>query len=226
MRYTTNGRESLPLSSSHLFMESIMDYQAIYECLISKYKDHPKIKFQTNDHHIIPKCFKKIDNVEDIDGRWNRVHLPHRAHFIAHLLLARIWRHHKVKGPMMARAINLMQKDETYNARKYAWLKLDYSIPNETKMKMSKSHSKLWTTERRQKQSELYKGRVGKKWTEEEKLKMSIKKKGKQGQNHSIETKQKISAIAKNRPKLLCPICNRKIKGHNNLVQHLRTHQK
>jgi len=171
-----------------------MNYQSIYNQLVAKYKDHPKVKFETNDHHIIPQCFAKIDNIEDIDGRWNRVHLPHRVHFIAHLLLARIWKHHKVKGPKMARAINIMQKDESYNSRKYSCLKLNYSHSEESKMKMKDSAKKrpAVSKETRQKMSETRRGKYGQPKSEETRRKISESKKGKSTGPLSEETKAKL----------------------------------
>jgi len=156
-----------------------MNYQSIYDRLIAKFKDHPKVKCQTNDHHIIPKCFKKIDDIEDIDGQWNRVHLPHREHFIAHLLLARIWRGHRAKGPMMAKAFNRMSNCGWYTSKDYEWIKssLNYSHSEETKQKLSEIN-------------------IGKKMSKESCQKMSDSRKGKPipklvGRKSSVEKIQK-----------------------------------
>lgn len=118
-----------------------MDYQSIYDRLIEKHRHNKRIKGKTNDHHIIPQCFAKVDNINDIDGRWNRVHLPHREHFIAHLLLARIWRGHKTKGPMMGKAFRAMSGQGVYNSKDYSWLKLDCSHTEETKEKIGKGNT-------------------------------------------------------------------------------------
>ena len=205
-----------------------MDYQSIYDQLISKYKDHPKVKFQTNDHHIIPRCFAKVDNIEDIDGRWNRVHLPHRAHFIAHLLLARIWRHHKVKGPKMARAFSGMSGRGIYTSKTYEWLTLSHKMSDEHKQKISEakkgksfssehieklryrkteSHkeklrtanlNKKHTAEAKEKIAEAGRNRV---YSEETREKISAALKGKPGRVQSDDIKKKISETMKGRPK-------------------------
>lgn len=169
-----------------------MDYQSIYDQLVAKYKDHPKVKFQTNDHHIIPQCFAKVDNIEDIDGRWNRVHLPHRAHFIAHLLLARIWRHHKIKGPKMANAFNRMSNCGWYTSKDYTWLKLNYEMAEETRMKISNANTgKKHTEETKRKIAEGNKEKIV---SEETKMKMRKPRseKAKINMKKSEETKMKM----------------------------------
>jgi len=115
-----------------------MDYQAIYDRIIKRNRNTPRIKKQTEDHHIIPRSFAKLDGIQDINGSWNRVNLPLREHFIAHLLLARIWRGHIAKGPRMAKAFKMMSTNGRYNSRKYTWLKLNYSHSEETKQRISK----------------------------------------------------------------------------------------
>lgn len=191
-----------------------MNYQTIYNHLITKFKDHPKVKFQTNDHHIIPQSFAKLDGIENIDGRWNRVHLPHREHFIAHLLLARIWRDHKFKGSMMARAFKMMSDCRKLSSKDYAWLKLNYSHSEETKQKISKKtsgsnngmfgkkhaiKSKNKMSEMASNRSEEYREKMSKAQSnrsDETRHKMSKAQKGKR---KSEETKRKLSEKAKGR---------------------------
>jgi len=182
-----------------------MNYQSIYDQLITKYINHPKVKFQTNNHHIIPKSFAEVDNIEDIDGRWNRVHLPHKAHFIAHLLLARIWRGHKIKGPKMATALNRMTECGTYTSKDYTWLKLNYSHgphSNETKEKIRNARkTQVITDETRQKLSVaatgnvVWKGRKHKPESIEKIRNWNINKPsmGMLGKTHTQETKLKMS---------------------------------
>jgi len=184
-----------------------MNYQSIYNQLISKYKDHSKVKFQTNGHHIIPKSFAKLDGIEDINGSWNIVHLPHREHFIAHLLLARIWRGHKVKGPKMARAFRQMANCGWYTSKNYAWIKLSYKLSDETKNKMS-----------------LIRRGKGPR-SEETKRKISkakiISDKTPRGIPRSEETKRKISESSKGKTfdKIKCPYCG-KIGGCGNMKRY------
>lgn len=62
-----------------------MDYKKHYEKLMEKAKFQTAEKFKTNYHHIQPKCVGGSDN------RSNRIHLTHRQHFIAHLLLHKMF---------------------------------------------------------------------------------------------------------------------------------------
>lgn len=61
-----------------------MNYQKIYESLVERRKASPFIGY-TENHHIIPKC---IGGSDDKD---NLVELSAREHFVAHLLLAKIY---------------------------------------------------------------------------------------------------------------------------------------
>lgn len=188
-----------------------MNYQFIYDQLIAKHKDSPRIKGKTHDHHIIPKSFAKVDNIEDIDGRWNRVHLPLREHFIAHLLLARIWRKHERKGLMMAKAFTAMSGQGVYNSKDYSWLKLDCSHTEEAKEKMRKPRSeetkrklsevakkRTLSKETKKKIGETQKGKPKKPHSDETKKKMSESNKGKK---RTEETKRKIGLVHKGKPR-------------------------
>lgn len=184
-----------------------MDYQSIYNQLIAKFKDHHKIKYQTNGHHIIPKSFAKIDCIENINSPLNIVHLPHREHFIAHLLLARIWRYDKVKGPKMARAFRQMANCGKYTSKDYAWIKLSYKLSDETKNKMS--------IVRRNKgpRSEETKQKISKAKLNSNKTPRGIPR--------SEETKRKISESSKGKifNKIKCPYCS-KIGGCGNMKRY------
>lgn len=171
-----------------------MNYQAIYDRIIERNRNTPKIKKQTEDHHIIPRSFAKLDGIEDIDGAWNRVNLPLREHFVVHLLLARIWRSHKVKGSKMAYAFNRMSFSGKYKSKDYAWLRLNYSVSEETKMKISQSQSgKVFSVEHRE---NLSKSHIGKKRSPES---VNASAAGHKGRKCSDETKSKMSNAAKGR---------------------------
>lgn len=65
-----------------------MDYQKVYNDLISHRKSNPLEKSKelyTELHHIIPRCLGGLDDKE------NLVRLSGREHFIAHRLLAKIY---------------------------------------------------------------------------------------------------------------------------------------
>ena len=164
-----------------------MNYQAIYDHLIQKNRNTPKVKKQTNDHHIIPRSFAKIDGIEDIDGQWNRVNLPLREHFIAHLLLARIWRHDKQKGRAMAFAFRRMSNCGRYTSRNYHWLRLNYSHSTNTRRKIS---------DKNKGQPGPNKGRT---FTDDWKTKLSMAKQGKKRKQFTKETREKMSNRAKTR---------------------------
>ena len=65
-----------------------MDYQKVYNALISKRKEFPlkkTKKLYTELHHIVPRCLGGTDNHE------NLVRLTAREHFVAHRLLAKMY---------------------------------------------------------------------------------------------------------------------------------------
>jgi len=175
-----------------------MDYQSIYNRIIERNCTTPKIKKQTENHHIIPRSFAKLDGIDDIDGRWNRVNLPLREHFIAHLLLARIWRGHKVKGPKMARAFSYMSNNGKYTSKDYSWLKLGYKHSSATIIKMSKSQKgRKQSKEHIDKRSKAMKGKNSKPRSEETKRKISESRKG---IIFSDEHKENMSKSRKGKP--------------------------
>ena len=164
-----------------------MDYQSIYDRIIERNRNTPKIKKCTEIHHIIPRSFAKLDGIEDIDGEWNKVNLSVREHFICHLLLARIWKGHKTKGPKMSWAFIIMTGHGKYTSKEFSWMKLNYSHTTDSKQKMSQSHQgKKLSNETKAKMSKTRKGRLH---TDEAKAKMRKPK--------SEETKQKISKSRK-----------------------------
>lgn len=175
-----------------------MNYQAIYDRIIAKNRNTPKVKFQTQKHHIIPKSFAKIDQIEDIDGSWNLVNLSLREHFICHLLLARIWKHDKYKGPKMGRSFIMMSTNGKHTSRNYCWLKLNYQTSEETKLKMSESAKIRMNDSALGIKQKISNSLKGKPHSEDRKRKNSEASKGKV---HTSETKQKISNFQKGRIK-------------------------
>ena len=61
-----------------------MNYKKIYDALIEKRKQNP-VTENFHKHHIIPKCIGGGDNAD------NFVSLTYREHYVAHLLLTRIY---------------------------------------------------------------------------------------------------------------------------------------
>ena len=91
-------------------------------------------------HHILPtSLFKEFDNLST--HPWNAVRLSHREHFIAHLC---IWNHYRYIGDKnkeikMGHAIHLMSNQLKYNSRHYSNYKIDYSMDDDTKKKISET---------------------------------------------------------------------------------------
>jgi hypothetical protein len=100
-----------------------MNYQFIYEQLINKAKERNWTKKTSNcyveTHHIKPRILFP----ELIDDSFNLVCLTAREHFIAHLLLAKIY-----GGSMIYAANAMMYKNrKKYNNKQYSWLKEKFS---------------------------------------------------------------------------------------------------
>lgn len=62
-----------------------MNYQKIYDDLISRAKARESIEGYTEKHHIVPKCMGGTDDKENIAV------LTAREHYVAHLLLVKIY---------------------------------------------------------------------------------------------------------------------------------------
>ena len=99
-----------------------MNYFNIYEKLINRAKDR-KILDYTEKHHIIPRCMNGTDDKE------NLVDLTAREHFIAHLLLLKIYpkQYSLIKAVMMITVGNSIQKDHRSMNRMYGWLREKFS---------------------------------------------------------------------------------------------------
>lgn len=97
-----------------------MNYKLHYEKLIQRAKDRT-LDCYKEAHHIIPKCMNGTDN------KSNLVELTAREHFIAHILLVKIY----PKEYGLINAVNMMcvssdNQDRIHN-RMYGWLKERFS---------------------------------------------------------------------------------------------------
>lgn len=169
-----------------------MNYLEVYELIINKYRQYPANGYVEN-HHIIPRCIGGTDHQD------NLVKLPARAHFVAHLLLARIY------GGNLIIAAFLMSKDGRHGNRKYEWLRVQYSKRNSQRMMGNKMMlGKKASLETRQKLSVARMGNTnaagnkgntawnkGKTISEETKEKI---RRGNLGQKRSAESKARCSA--------------------------------
>ena len=96
-----------------------MTYKLHYEKLINRAKDR-KINGYTESHHIIPRCMNGTDDKD------NLVDLTAREHFIAHLLLLKIY----PKQYSLIKALNMMcvgHREHRSMNRMYGWLREKFS---------------------------------------------------------------------------------------------------
>ena len=96
-----------------------MNYKKIYEDLIHRAK-HRKLDGYKEVHHIIPKCLNGSD-LED-----NLVELTAREHFIAHMILVKIYpgHHGLIKAVVM---MCMGQNERKLNNRIYEWIRIKFS---------------------------------------------------------------------------------------------------
>ena len=183
-----------------------MNYKKIYDQLIEKRKIN--LVSISEIHHIIPRCLGGTNLPE------NLIKLSIREHFIAHLLLVKIYpENHK-----LIYSANMMSNFRKYNSKQYKKLKEEFRkllsklhtgriVSEETKQKMSAS----WTEERKLKFSNII-------VSEETKQKMSESHLGfKPSEKH----KQIISATHKN--KILSE--ETKFKIRESLIGHIQTEE-
>ena len=99
-----------------------MDYKRHYERLIER-ANKRTIEGYAERHHIIPRCMGGDDNPTNITP------LTAREHFIAHILLVKMY----PKESGLIYAVNMMTKkftEKRANNRMYGWLKEEYSKVN------------------------------------------------------------------------------------------------
>jgi hypothetical protein len=153
--------------------KKIMDYNKIYLQLIERAKTR-KIEGYTERHHIIPRCINGDDSEE------NLVTLTAREHFIAHLILCKIYPNHKGLRSALWMMSNVKGKNqERYlpNSRLYEMIRIEYSelIKGVNNPNYNKKHSE----DAKDKMSKKAKERIG-------------EKNGFYAKNHSLETREKI----------------------------------
>ena len=181
-----------------------MNYVNVYYSIIKNRLDNP-VEGYVECHHIVPKSEGGTDNDDNI------VALTAREHYIAHLLLAKIYNDYK-----MWHAVNLMSRLNAkvkINSRLYEMVRINSARTHSEFMKGKPSWNKGKKMSEEQKQklsdatkkamsdpilrkylSDIKKGKPswnkGKKLSEEQKQKLSDSLKGK---TLSKETKEKIS---------------------------------
>lgn len=175
-----------------------MNYRYVYECLVKKALNRTHINGYTEHHHIVPKCVGGTDDASNI------VVLTAREHFVAHLLLPKLYTGHdrfkleKAIGAFVGKQKHRKLKSWEYEKAKVAFVEKIAKQPKSTlwKSKMSKRMSG--------KNNPSYGKQywLGKTHSEESKAKISKSHKENYsngfvhpmlGKNHKTETKEKIS---------------------------------
>lgn len=151
-------------------------YQKVYNDLIQKRKNNPIFKKDQycECHHIIPKCMGGTDNKE------NLVNLTPREHFIAHLLLARIYRDTIYYSSCLSAVIYMIaashrykQRSFSFNSKAYERIRIEYSNSRKNYFeKLSKEKQQEISTA-------ISNGLRGRKLSEEHKRNIGLGGKGK-----------------------------------------------
>ena len=205
-----------------------MDYLRIYNELIERSKNR-NLECYTEVHHITPRCLNGDDSEE------NLVTLTAREHFIAHLLLSKIYPTHK--GLRLALWMMLNVKDKRQqryqpNSRLYEMIRLEYS--ESIRGINNPNYGKTYSEETREKMSRKAKERIGEKNAFYGKT-HSLETRGKiisslTGLKHSEETRNKMSEVRKGKKKnfktITCPICEKEGKGPNMSRYHFKNCKK
>jgi hypothetical protein len=106
-----------------------MNYSNHYNLLITRAKRR-SLEGYKEVHHILPKC---IGGSDDLD---NLVDLTAREHYVAHILLAKIY------GGTLWHAVNLMGRKKKYTNRYYEKARLHHSKLLSTQNKRTKTKPK------------------------------------------------------------------------------------
>lgn len=158
-----------------------MDYQKHYTLLAEKAKKRVQPEGYFERHHIIPRCMGGLDD-ED-----NLICLTAEEHYIAHLLLVKIY----PDEPKLVYAANMMCVDRwgnRVNNKRFGWLKKEVSRVQSERMKghikSPETRAKLSAANKGKKRSKEYseslsKRQLGRKLPESTKLKISLANKGK-----------------------------------------------
>ena len=218
-----------------------MTYSAIYCSLIERRISNPLSDGEYGEvHHIIPKS-EGGDNSQD-----NLIRLSARDHYVAHLLLAKIYDDQKMYSAVIYMQTGCKNRKFKFNSRLYETIRKEYSskisgknhwnygkpswnkgipLSDEQKEKLRKA-----LTGRHLKESTKEKLR-GKTHTDEWKAKMSEKMSGKNnpfyGKSHTPETMKRIKAklTGRSRSKDACEkasISIHKLKWWNNGKENVR----
>ncbi len=168
-----------------------MDYQRIYNAIISKRKLSPLMKSSstyTEVHHIIPRCLGGSNSVS------NLVRLTAREHFIVHMMLAKVY----PDNNGLRLAAYLMCKHTTYEdikirSRIYENFRIERTkmvVSVEVRQKMSNARLGKKLSEQHKRNISENNGLKGKVLTDHHRQKIS---KSNTGKRHSDTAKEKVS---------------------------------
>lgn len=225
----TNGE--LMLDKYLTSLGNVMNYQKHYNLLIQRAK-HRLLEGYVEVHHVIPKC------VGGNDDKNNLVSLTAEEHFVAHLLLTKIYPNNTkliFAANMMCTNANNQQRN---NNKRYSWLRKKVALAisamnsgrlrgprsDETKAKISAGNKgKIMppkTLEQRMKSSRP--GPKNSMWgrthSDETKIKIGIKSVGRKtrlGAILSNETKEKCRIAALRRQRYECIHCSKMVTKSN-----------
>lgn len=91
-----------------------MDYKLHYNTIVNRGRNRVLSGYKES-HHVIPKCLGGSDEVD------NLVDLTAREHYVAHILLAKIY------GGKLWHAVNYMGRIKRYSNRHYERARLEHS---------------------------------------------------------------------------------------------------
>lgn len=135
------------------FRGIFMNYKQVYQALIDKARIR-RLEGYREIHHILPRCMGGSDNLE------NLIALTAREHFVAHLLLVKIY----PEKPSLIYAVKMMSRqscpDRSRN-RMYEWLRIK-EAQTSSEMNSGKGNAfygKKHTEETKQKISEAARAR-------------------------------------------------------------------
>lgn len=108
-----------------------MNYKLIYDNLIQRGRNRI-LEGYVERHHIVPRCMGGSDDIK------NLVELTPEEHYLAHLLLIKIY----PNVPKLVNAVHRMSYDKKRklpNGKMYGWVRRKYSVILSEKMKISQA---------------------------------------------------------------------------------------
>ena len=160
-----------------------MNYSKHYFLLMNKAKIRCDVSGYSEKHHIIPKCLNGSNEPSNI------VILTAKEHFIAHLLLTKMYPENS-KIAFAFRAMSKLISKYHMNGRKFSKLRIEKNLhiglkrSEETKKRMSEAQKgRIFSEETKRKMSLAHQGQIpwskGKTFSDEHKIRLSESHKGK-----------------------------------------------